>query len=86
MVGGEETFFATRGGVLIAFRQSTGEILWQWDSKTPEISVFAALADGGCLVQMPEALVEVLDGVQTKELVKGKAMMDWQGNMYVKHN
>jgi outer membrane protein assembly factor BamB len=86
MVGGEETFFATRGGVLIAFRQSTGEILWQWDSKTPEISVFAALADGGCLVQMPEALVEVLDGVQTKELVKGKAMMDWQGNMYVKRN
>lgn len=87
MVGGEEVFFAARGGVLIAFDISKGRELWRWESGTPEISVFAALADGGCLVQTPTALVQVnKTGTESKELVKGKAMMDWQGHMYIKHN
>ena len=30
--------------LLIAFDIGTGKELWRWDSKTPEIEVFAALA------------------------------------------
>jgi hypothetical protein len=85
VLGENDTAFATRGGILIAFNQRTGKELWRWDSHTPEIEVFAALANGHCAVQTPTALVEVQDSVTSKELVKGKAMMDWLGHMYVKH-
>jgi outer membrane protein assembly factor BamB len=78
--------FATRGGVLIAFEVQTGKELWRWDSDTPGISVFAALANGDCLVQTSTALVEVHDSANSKELMKGKFMIDWQGRMYRKHN
>jgi outer membrane protein assembly factor BamB len=78
--------FATRAGLLIAFNVRTGKELWRWDSQTPEISVFAALANGDCLVQTPTALVEVKDSTTSKELAKGHYMLDWQGNMYRKHD
>lgn len=78
--------FATRGGVLIAFEVQTGKELWRWDSDSPSISVFAALANGDCLVQTSTALVEVHDSANSKELMKGKFMIDWQGRMYRKHN
>ena len=45
-----------------------------------------ALANGNCAVQTPTALVEVENGMTSKELVKGKAMVDWLGHMYIKHN
>ena len=88
MVLGQENrvAFATRGGVLIAFEVQTGKELWRWDSDTPSISVFAALANGDCLVQTSTALVEVHDSANSKELMKGKFMIDWQGRMYRKHN
>jgi hypothetical protein len=90
MVLGEESRgFATRGGVLVAFSvprgtEPRGTEIWRWDSGTQEIEVFAALANGGCTVQMPAALVEVDGSGQAKELAKGKAMMEWHGNTYVK--
>jgi outer membrane protein assembly factor BamB len=84
VLGESDTAFATRGGILIAFNQRTGRELWRWDSKTPEIEVFAALANGHCAIQTPTALVEVEDNVRSKELLKGKAMMDWLGHMYIK--
>jgi len=84
VLGESDTAFATRGGILIAFNQRTGRELWRWDSKTPEIEVFAALATGHCAIQTPTALVEVEDNVRSKELLKGKAMMDWLGHMYIK--
>lgn len=83
VLGEENRGFATRGGVLVAFDVLKGTEIWRWDSGTPEIEVFAALANGGCTVQTPAALVEVDAGGQAKELAKGKAMMDWHGNMYV---
>jgi outer membrane protein assembly factor BamB len=77
--------FAARGRFLIAFDVRTGKEIWTWESDTPGIEVFAALANGGCTVQTPAALVEVDSATESKELVKGKAMIDWHGNMYVKH-
>jgi hypothetical protein len=84
VLGEENRGFATRGGVLVAFDVPRGTEIWRWDSGTPEIEVFAALANGGCTVQTPAALVEVDAHGQAKELAKGKAMMDWHGNMYIK--
>jgi outer membrane protein assembly factor BamB len=85
VIGNNDTGFATRGGTLIAFNAREGTEMWRWDSHTQEISVFAALADGGCAVQTPTALVEVLGGVESKEIMKGKAMMSWNGQMYRKN-
>jgi outer membrane protein assembly factor BamB len=53
VIGSDELGFATRAAVLIAFKVRDGKELWQWDSKTDDISVLAALADGSCLVQTP---------------------------------
>lgn len=86
VIGNDEVAFATRGGVLIAFDLNAGKELWRWDSKTPEISVFAALANGDCLVQTSTALVEVMNSANSRELLQGKFIMDWQGHMYRKHN
>jgi hypothetical protein len=84
VIGNNNVGFATRGGILIAFDVRTGKETWRWDLHTPEISVFAALANGGCAVQTPTALVEVEDGIESKEILKGKAMMNWQGQMFRK--
>ena len=83
---GGSVAFATRGGVLIAFEVESGKELWRWDSDTPSISVFAALANGDCLVQTPTALVEVKDSANARELMKGKFMLDSQGRMFRKNN
>jgi outer membrane protein assembly factor BamB len=86
VLGERELGFATRGGFLIAFNVKTGKEIWTWDSYTPGIEVFAALANGGCMVQTPTALVEVDSATESKEIAKGKAMMDWRGQMYIKHD
>jgi outer membrane protein assembly factor BamB len=86
VLGENDRGFATRGGLLIAFNVRDGKEIWRWNSNTPEIEVFAALANGGCLVQTPTGLVEVENGTESKEIFKGKAMVDWQGQMYLKHN
>jgi len=86
VLGEHELGFATRGGFLIAFNVKTGKEIWTWDSNTPGIEVFAALANGGCMVQTPTALVEVDSATESKEIAKGKAMMDWRGQMYIKHD
>jgi len=86
VLGEHELGFATRGAFLIAFNVKTGKEIWTWDSNTPGIEVFAALANGGCMVQTPTALVEVDSATESKEIAKGKAMMDWRGQMYIKHD
>jgi outer membrane protein assembly factor BamB len=86
VIGKGNVAFATRGGVLIAFDLNTGKDLWHWDSGTQEISVFVALANGDVLVQTPTALVEVQNDTTSKELMQGKFIMDWQGQLYRKHN
>jgi len=86
VLGEDEIGFATRGSLLIAFNVRNGKEIWHWDSNTPEIEVFAALANGRCLVQTPTALVEVGNASKSKEVFQGKAMMGWQGQMYRKHN
>jgi hypothetical protein len=86
VLGEDDIGFATRGSLLIAFNVRMGKEIWRWDSNTPEIKVFAALANGGCLVQTPTALVEVENANKSKEVLQGQAMMGWQGQMYLKHN
>lgn len=83
VIASNDLAFATRAGVLVAFNVRTGKDLWHWDSDTSEISVFAALANGHCLVQTPSALVEVASSTESREIAKGKAVMDWQGRMYI---
>jgi outer membrane protein assembly factor BamB len=86
VIGNDDIAFATRAGVLIAFNLRSGKDLWRWDSNLPEVTVFAALANGHCLVQTDTALVEVESSTKSREVFKGKAMMGWQGQMYRKHN
>jgi hypothetical protein len=86
VLGEDDQGFATRGRLLLAFNVREGKELWRWDAKTTGIEVFAALANGGCAVQTTAALVEVDSATESKEIAKGKAMMDWQGKMYMKHN
>ena len=86
VLGEHEVGFATRGGVLIAFNVRDGKEIWHWDSNASGIKVFAALANGHCLVQTPNALVEVEDGHRATEVFQGQAMTDWQGQIYRKHN
>jgi outer membrane protein assembly factor BamB len=84
VLGEENSAFATRGGVLIAFNALTGKELWRWDSGLPDVEIYMSMAGGSCAVQTPTAVVEVHDGIMVKELIKGIAMPSWQ-NTYVKH-
>jgi outer membrane protein assembly factor BamB len=77
--------FATRGGTLVAFNVQDGKEVWRWDTPQ-EIEAYAALANGGCLVQTPTAVVEVENSTISKKVLDGKVMIDWQGHMYRKHN
>jgi hypothetical protein len=86
MVLGEKNGFATRGSLLIAFSIADGREMWRWDAHTPGIEVFAALANGGCMVQTPTAFVEVDNATDAKEIFKGKAMVDWRGQLFRKTN
>jgi outer membrane protein assembly factor BamB len=85
VLGENNRGFATRGALLIAFDVREGKELWRWDAHVRGIEVFAALADGGCAVQTPEALVKVDDATHAAVLVKGHVMMGWNGQMYMKH-
>ena len=79
VLGDHDLGFASRGGVLVAFNVRTGKELWRWDSNTPEISVYLATAGGGCVVQTPEGVVLVENGAKTRDIVQGKAIINWQG-------
>ena len=83
MVLGENNIgFATRGSLLIAFHVEDGTEAWRFDSGTLGIEVFAALADGSCLVQTPKALINVFSSSRAQEVFEGKAMVDWRGQLY----
>ena len=84
VIGEDNVAFATRGSLLVAFSLISGKELWRWQSDESEIAVFAALANGACLVQTPTVLVEVASSTKAKTVFNGKAMMDWLGNMYRK--
>jgi outer membrane protein assembly factor BamB len=86
VLGENDRGFATRGGVLIAFNVRDGNETWRWDSHIPGIKVFAALANGGCLAQTPTALVQVENATTSNEVFRGQAMMNWQGQLFRKHN
>jgi outer membrane protein assembly factor BamB len=85
VLGENNRGFATRGHTLIAFDVPDGKEIWRWHSPQ-EIEVFAALANGACLVQTPTAVVEVENAATSKEVFEGKAMVDWQGRIFRKHN
>jgi len=84
VLGENERGFATRGSFLVAFDVREGKELWRWKAETPGIRVFAALANGGCLVQTPTALVEVDSPEVSREVLHGQAVIDWQGHIYRK--
>lgn len=84
VIGTDNTGFATRGATLVAFSIKTGRELWRWNSQSTDITVFAALADGSCDVQTPTELVDVQEGGEARVVMQGKAMLDWQGQMFRK--
>jgi hypothetical protein len=86
VLGEDNRGFATRGGLLIAFSVTDGKETWRWDSHASDIEVFAALANGGCMVQTPTALVEVDSSTEANEIFKGKAAVDWHGQLFRKEN
>jgi outer membrane protein assembly factor BamB len=87
VIGENDIAFATRGGNLIAFSLHTGKEVWEWDSKTPEISVFAALANGACVVKTPTGMAEVNHGAKTKDMgMDGVPVLGWQGDFYQSHS
>jgi hypothetical protein len=86
VIGNDDIVFTTRGSQLIAFRILDGKEVWRWDGNIEGIEVFAALANGGCLVQSPTDLIEVDSSTKSKVILHGKGMMDWQGRLYRKHN
>ncbi len=86
MILGEQNGFATRGNFLVAFSIADGKEVWRWDAHTPGIEVFAALANGGCLVQTPTALEEVDSATEAKEVFKGNAIVDWRGQLFRQSN
>jgi outer membrane protein assembly factor BamB len=84
VLGQNNVGFTTRGTKLIAFDLNSGRELWRWDGGVSGIEVFAALADGGCLVQSPEALIDVHNANAAEEVFKGQAIVDWRGQIYRK--
>ena len=64
VLGEQELGFATRGEALIAFNVRDGNEVWRWDSGIPELKINMATAGGGCLVDTPDGLVLVEDGVK----------------------
>ena len=87
MVLGEDgRGFATRGGLLIAFDVQEGKELWRWNSNEKELEAVVALPDGSCLVQTPVAVFKVDNATTSREVMKGRVMIDWQGRVYKKHD
>ena len=73
MVLGENNMgFTTRESKLVALDVNSGAELWRWDSGVPGIEVFEALADGGCLVQTPKALINVHNANQAQQMFEGQ--------------
>lgn len=64
VLGEKDLGFATRGGILVAFNVKDGSEAWQWDSGNSEIEINMATAGGGCLVDTPDGLTLVEDGVK----------------------
>jgi hypothetical protein len=62
-----------------------GKELWQWASKTDDISVVAALAGGSCLVQTPTDAVRV-ERTKARIVIQGRVLLGWNGQVYRKHN
>jgi hypothetical protein len=85
VLGENDRGFTTRGSLLIAFDVREGKESWRWDSRVAGIQVFAALGDGGCLVQTPDRLMNVHDAAHAMEVMRGQAMMGWNGQLYAKH-
>src|SRR5262249_38851571 len=85
-LGGDNRGFATRGGGLIPFDGQDGREIWRWDSHTSGIEVSGAFAKGGCLVQAPTALLEVDNSSEAREIMKGRAAVDWRGQLFRKNN
>jgi hypothetical protein len=86
VINHDDIAFTTRGSLLIAFRVLDGKEVSRWDAGVEGIEVFAALANGGCLVQTPTDLIEVDSSTKSKVILHGKGMLDWQGRLYRKHN
>lgn len=86
VLGEDNTGFATRGARVVCFSVQDGTELWHWDSDIDDISLVAALANGHVLVQTPTNLLEVGGNGHSRVLANGKAMLGWQGQMWIKHN
>lgn len=64
ILGENDLGFATRGGTLVAFDVPDGKEVWRWESGMSEVKVNMSTAGGGCLVDTPEGVVWVEDGIE----------------------
>lgn len=66
VLGKQDLGFATRGGTLVAFNVQNGSEAWRWNSGFPEVKINMATAGGRCIVDTPEGLVLVEQGIKTQ--------------------
>ena len=64
VLGEQDLGFATRGGTLVAFNVQDGSEAWRWNSGIAEVKINMATAGGGCVVDTPEGLVLVEEGIK----------------------
>ena len=69
MVLGENSAgFVTRGSVLVAFDVEDGREMWHWDSGGTEVKIHMATAGGGCVVDTPEGLLLIENGMKMRRV------------------
>jgi hypothetical protein len=64
ILGENDLGFATRGGTLVAFHVPDGKEVWRWESGMSEVKVNMSTAGGGCLLDTPEGVILVEDGIE----------------------
>lgn len=82
VLGEKDLGFATRGGILVAFNVKDGSEVWQWDSGASEIEINMATAGGGCLVDTPDGLTLVEDGMK-KQVVAPSGSEMYTPGVYI---
>ena len=68
VLGEQDAGFVTRGSVLVAFDVKDGREMWHWDSGGPEIKIRMATAGGGCVVDTPEGLLLIENGMKMRRV------------------
>jgi hypothetical protein len=68
VLGENDAGFVTRGSILVAFDLKDGREKWQWDSGGAEIKIHMATSGGGCVVDTPEGLLLIENGMKMRRV------------------